>query len=48
MKMYEVTLIVLIDTTKREKPLSVPDERRVSGQWPDKEGFLIKQMTYKY
>ena len=34
--------------TKREKPLSVPDKRRVSGQWPDKEDFLTQQMTYKY
>ena len=66
MKMYEVTLIVLIDTsgyelfkpciftseqwfiqarcyaTKREKPLSIPDKRRVSGQWPNKWHISIK------
>ena len=26
---------------------SVPDKRRVSGQWPDKEGFLSRQVKYK-
>ena len=26
---------------------SVPNKRRVSGQWLDKEGFLTRQMRYK-
>ena len=26
---------------------NVPDKKQVSGQWPDKEGFVTQQMTYK-